>query len=129
VSGPLLDRVDALIEVPPLTLAALDDRTVLEPSAAVRRRVAASREFRRLREERAEGKGNTAAEVRCRFSPEARSLLREALVRDALSGRAYVRVMSLARTIADLDGLGEVSAEHLAEALSLRLDHRRLAFV
>ena len=50
-------------------------------------------------------------------------------MRDGLSGRAYVRVMGLARTIADLDQVEEVSAEHLAEALSLRLDHRRLAFV
>ena len=128
MSGPLLDRVDALIEVPPLTLAALDDRSALEPSAAVRARVTAAREFRRLREERAEQSGERSAEARSRFSPEARSLLRQALVRDALSGRAYVRVMSLARTIADLDALDEVSAEHLAEALSLRLDHRRLAF-
>jgi magnesium chelatase family protein len=125
----LLDRVDALIEVPPLTLAALDDRTALEPSSVVRQRVAAAREFRRLREKGADGKGGTAAEIRRGFSPDAHSLLREALVRDAISGRGYVRVMSLARTIADLDGLGEVSAEHLAEALSLRLDHRRLAFV
>jgi magnesium chelatase family protein len=56
-------------------------------------------------------------------------LLRQALVRDGLSGRAYVRVMALARTIADLDEMEEVSTEHLAEALSLRLDHRRVAFV
>ena len=129
VSGPLLDRVDALIEVPPLTLAAFDDRSALEPSATIRRRVAAAREFRRLREEGAGRKGETSSESRGRFSVGARSLLREALVRDALSGRGYVRVIALARTIADLDAAGEVSAEHLAEALSLRLDHRRLAFV
>ena len=67
-------------------------------------------------------------ETRDRFSPEARALLRQALVRDGLSGRGYVRVAGLARTIADLDSLEEVSSEHLAEALSLRLDHRRLAF-
>lgn len=129
VSGPLLDRVDALIEVPPLTLAALDDRSGLEPSAAVRTRVAAGREFRWQRDARSGGRGDTATEVAGELSRDARSLLREALVRDALSGRAYVRVMGLARTIADLDGLAEVSGEHLAEALSLRLDHRRLAFV
>jgi magnesium chelatase family protein len=128
VSGPLLDRVDALIEVPPLTLAALDDRSALEPSAMVRARVTTGREFRRAREERATQNGKCSAETRDRFSPEARSLLRQALVRDALSGRGYVRVAGLARTIADLDCLEEVSAEHLAEALSLRLDHRRLAF-
>jgi magnesium chelatase family protein len=128
VSGPLLDRVDALIEVPPLTLAALDDRSAPEPSAMVRGRVTAAREFRRLREERAAQNGQRLTETRNRFSPEARSLLRQALVREALSGRGYVRVAGLARTIADLDCLEEVSAEHLAEALSLRLDHRRLAF-
>ena len=125
----MLDRVDALIEVPPLTLAALDDRTALEPSAVVRRRVAAAREFRRQREKGADGKGGTSAGIGRGLSPDAHSLLREALVRDAISGRGYIRVLSLARTIADLDGLGEVSAEHLAEALSLRLDHHRLAFV
>jgi magnesium chelatase family protein len=133
VSGPLLDRLDALIEVPPLTLDALDDRSALEPSAAVRARVAAAREFRRVRQQRwpaqethpaMEGAGGRSGLAR-----EARSLLREALVRDGLSGRAYVRVMGLARTIADLDQIEEVGAEHLAEALSLRLDHRRLAFV
>ncbi len=128
VSGPLLDRVDALIEVPPLTLTALDDRSSLESSVVVRARVTAAREFRRAREERATRNGQRPGETRDRFSPEARSLLRQALVRDALSGRAYVRVASLARTIADLDCLEDVGADHLAEALSLRLDHRRLAF-
>jgi magnesium chelatase family protein len=129
VSGPLLDRVDALIEVPPLTLAALDDRTALEPSSAVRARVGAAREFRRAREQVAGKRGEASGESRNRLSAEATALLREALVRDALSGRAYMRVMSLARTIADLDQLGDVETEHLAEALALRLDHRRLEFL
>ena len=135
VSGPLLDRLDALIEVPPLTLPALDDRSALEPSSAVRARVASAQEFRRALEAagrvggRAGGAGSGGASAGREFAREARSLLREALVRDGLSGRAYVRVMGLARTIADLDQMQEVSAEHLAEALSLRLDHRRVAFV
>lgn len=133
VSGPLLDRLDALIEVPPLTLAALDDRSALEPSAVVRARVTAAREFRRFREQKLKGSGVCAeadgSGARHGLSRDARSLLREALVRDGLSGRAYARVMGLARTIADLDQVDEVVAEHLAEALSLRLDHRRLAFV
>ncbi len=122
VSGPLLDRVDALIEVPPLTLASLDDTSGLEPSAAVRARVAQAREFRL---QRSTGKETERA---CAPSREAQSLLREALVRDGLSGRGYARVMDLARTIADLDQAAQVSAEHLAEALSLRLDQRRLLF-
>jgi magnesium chelatase family protein len=130
VSGPLLDRLDALIEVPPLTLAALDDRSALEPSSVVQARVAAARDFRLSREERWRNKDDHCRpEGRQRLSADGRSLLRQALVRDALSGRGYMRVIALARTIADLDQVEEVSAEHVAEALSLRLDHRRLAFV
>jgi magnesium chelatase family protein len=127
----LLDRVDALIEVPPLTLTDLDDRSALEPSASVRERVETAREFRRVREERARSGQRIPLGSRRRpvgFSGDAGLLLREALVRDGLSGRAYMRVTSLARTIADLDELDEVGAEHVAEALSLRLDHRRLTF-
>jgi magnesium chelatase family protein len=129
VSGPLLDRLDALIEVPPLTLTALDDASTAEGSATVRLRVQAAREFRAARSGVSRRESAVSGlERRDRVSPGARSLLRQALVRDALSGRAYVRVMNLARTIADLDQLEDVAAEHVAEALSLRLDHRRLAF-
>lgn len=131
VSGPLLDRLDALIEVPPLTLTALDDRSALEPSSSVRERVEAAQEFRREREVRNDGGrygGQAGAVGDMALAREARALLREALVRDGLSGRAYVRVLGLARTIADLDQLEEVAVQHLAEALSLRLDQRRVAF-
>ncbi len=133
VSGPLLDRIDALIEVPPVTPSALEDRAAGEPSAAVRRRVEAAREFRGAREARAAQRiqkgGDGRVEGHNQFSGSARSLLHEALLRDALSGRGYVRVVRLARTIADLDGAENITADHIAEALSLRLDYRRLAFV
>ncbi len=135
VSGPLLDRLDALIEVPPLTLTALDDRSALEPSAVVRTRVTAAREFRQAREQRlsearagAEPGAGPAGGRGFPIAPRGTLLLRQALVREALSGRAYVRVVCLARTIADLDQAEEVAAEHVAEALAMRLDHRRLAF-
>jgi magnesium chelatase family protein len=59
------------------------------------------------------------------LTAEARRLLRQALVSDGLSGRGYVRVINLARTIADLDNVLPVEAHHLAEALALRLDQRR----
>ena len=52
---------------------------------------------------------------------EARVLLGEALGRESLGGRGYVRAMAVARTVADLDECAGVSAEHMAEALSLRL--------
>jgi magnesium chelatase family protein len=127
VSGPLLDRIDALIEVPPLTLTALDEAGRSETSAQVRERVTAAVAFReeRKRRSRAHGAGSGGPESHAELRPEALSLLRSALVRDGMSGRAYVRTMQLARTIADLDGLLEVGPEHVAEALSLRLDQRR----
>ena len=133
VSGPLLDRIDALIEVPPVTPSALEDGSAGEPSAAVRKRVEAAREFRQARGERSaqrvSGSRDGRVEGRDQFSGSARSLLHQALLRDALSGRGYVRVVRLARTIADLDGAEKITVDHVAEALSLRLDYRRLAFV
>lgn len=60
---------------------------------------------------------------------DARGLLHEALVREGLSGRAYARIIDLARTIADLDNTPAVKLEHIAEALALRLDHRRVGFM
>ena len=128
LSGPFLDRIDALIEVPPLTIAALESGAGGESSAVVQARVAAALAFR---EQRSRGKQTASpgsVEVRDHLTGEARALLRQALLRDSLSGRAYVRVISLARTIADLDNVVPVGAEHVAEALALRLDHRRVQF-
>ncbi len=129
ISGPLLDRIDALIEVPPLTLSALEGATAVESSATVRERVTAAWMFRR---ERLGLQGNSAGnplEERSLLTRDARGLLRQALVRESLSGRAYARIIGLARTIADLDNVLPVDPEHIAEALALRLDHRRVGFV
>ena len=127
LSGPFLDRIDALIEVPPLTLSALDEGNGGEPSASVRARVTAAQSFR---QERAAGgdAAPQAIEERNHLTREGRALLRQALVREGLSGRAYVRIIALARTIADLDNVLAVGSEHIAEALALRLDHRRIGF-
>jgi magnesium chelatase family protein len=129
ISGPLLDRIDALIEVPPLTLSALDRVAEAETSSAVRERVTAARAFRAERWARGTPVKEGAFEERGLLTPEARRLLREALVRDGLSGRGYVRVIDLARTIADLDQVSQVGFEHVAEALALRLDQRRVGLL
>ena len=126
VSGPLLDRIDALIEVPPLTLAALERTVEGETSALVRDRVSAAREFRRHRENRQDDQARVPLEEKNGLTTEARGLLRDVLVRDGLSGRAYVRTVRLARTIADLDGVWPARMDHVAEALALRLDQRRV---
>ncbi|MBN1629510.1 MAG: YifB family Mg chelatase-like AAA ATPase [Thermoleophilia bacterium] len=128
ISGPLLDRVDALIEVPPLTLTVLEQTTQIETSGQVRERVAAAWEFRRERLARQEDRDGHPLEKRSLLTAEARALLRQALVRESLSARAYVRIVSLARTMADLDNVLPVGTEHIAEALALRLDQRRVDF-
>jgi magnesium chelatase family protein len=111
-----------------LTLSALDAQASGESSAVIRERVAAAHVFRRQREMRQRVAVSRALEDRSHLTREARALLRQALVREGLSGRAYVRIISLARTIADLDNVLPVRADHLAEALALRLDHRRVGF-
>lgn len=128
ISGPLLDRIDALIDVPALSLSALDAGGLPEGSAQVRERVVAARVFRLQRLERPFDASPRSLEDRHALTGDARRLLRQALVRDGLSGRAYVRVIGLARTIADLDNVLQVGPDHVAEALALRLDHRRVAF-
>jgi magnesium chelatase family protein len=135
ISGPLLDRIDALVEVPALTLSALEEQRRGESSAAVRQRVASAAAFRSERTLRSGtvvgGRSHQAGddlELQSLLDGDARRLVRLALVRECLSGRAYVRTISLARTIADLDGSVRVKADHLAEALALRLDYRRAGF-
>lgn len=133
VSGPLLDRLDLLIGMPPLSLTMMANHVVEEPSARVRARVEAAWGFRALREasfslrRRASALGAAhprLLEAEYGLQDEARALLGEALGTQSLGGRGYVRAMAVARTVADLDGCAGVSAEHMAEALSLRLSLR-----
>jgi magnesium chelatase family protein len=141
LSGPLLDRMDVLIEVPPLSLEASRAGACGETSAEVRTRVAAARGFRHMREAAAAGRKGTGSSGRGRgetggrsvalggdasLDRDGRALLERALAVGGLSGRTFVRTVRLARTIADLDRSERVATEHVAEALSLRLDLRRL---
>jgi magnesium chelatase family protein len=127
VSGPLLDRVDALIEVPPLTVAELEGGGQGERSSTVAARIASAKDFARQRvSEKGEPANRGTLNLGGELSSEARGLLRQALATQCLGGRGYVRVIHLARTIADLDCVDVVRVEHVAEALALRLDHRRV---
>jgi magnesium chelatase family protein len=129
VSGPLLDRVDALVEVPPLTLAELEAAGQGESSATVGARVAAAREFALQRGADKRKAGEGSLEERLDLSADAQGLVRQALASECLGGRGYARVIRLSRTIADLDRVEKVGLEHVAEALSLRLDKRRLGLL
>jgi magnesium chelatase family protein len=121
ISGPLLDRIDLQVEVPVLGEADYLEAAKGEPSRVVRARVARAR-VRQLERQGVPNArlGGTEAEERAPLDARARSLLREAISRLQLSGRARHRVLKVARTVADLEGCARVGEAHLAEALIYR---------
>ncbi len=124
VSGPLLDRIDLQIEVPPVPWADLSAGAP-ECSAVVRGRVQGAR---RRQRDRFGGRVMTNADLRggaidrwCSPDPEGRLLLGRAVERYGLSARAYVRILKVARTIADLEGTEAIRGPHVAEAVRYRI--------
>jgi len=135
LSGPLIDRFDLMIEVPPVAAADLLLPAPAEGSTEAAARVAAAREIQ-IERYRALGLPHTSCNAEAPAAcvenlldgaPAATSLLREAAERLRLSARGYHRVLKLARTLADLDGGGSVGRIHLAEALSYRAHGERMA--
>jgi magnesium chelatase family protein len=126
VSGPLMDRIDIHLHVPPVSFRSLERRSPGEESRIVRRRVAAARELQRERfREHSALFANAhmgGADVRrwCAPPPEVARMLRHAVDRTGLSARAYHRVLKVARTIADLEGSERIRLEHAAEAVQYR---------
>ena len=121
ISGPLLDRIDLIIEVPALSAAELTQATPGEPSAAVRERVLAARE----RQQRRQGKSNALLNVTeldelAAIEPEAKAALSAVLEKLSLSARSYHRILRIARTLADLAGSDTVNQRHVMQAVSFR---------
>ena len=125
VSGPLLDRIDIHIEVPPVHYADLTSSVASEPSAAVRARVNAARQRQRGRFAGTAIPHNAAMGVRgvrryCKLDAGGERLLEQAMQRFGLSARAHDRIRKVARTIADLAGADAIGIEHLSEAVQYR---------
>ena len=126
VSGPLLDRIDIHIEVPPVDYEELSGKASAgEPSEKIKERVNKARELQR---KRFEGTGiscnariNSALLHKiCVMTDEAEDMLKKAFEKLKLSARAYDRVLKVARTIADLDGCDVIEAVHILEAVQYR---------
>ena len=125
ISGPLMDRVDVFVEVPPVEYDKLVENTAGEDSTGPRQRVEQAREVQRQRFVDNGFLCNSEmgpAEVweYCQLEDAARSLLQTAAQRLTLSARAFHRVLKVSRTIADLDGATTIGVSHLAEALQYR---------
>ena len=124
ISGPLLDRIDICVEVPPVPISDLGGpRTGKdEDSATVRARVLKARRQSLMRAGRPNAEITTRELERdCALGPAERRWFEAALERLGLSARAYHRVLRVARTIADLDGgVALLKQQHLAEALQYR---------
>ena len=121
LSGPLLDRIDLVVNVQKLTPDELTKAPEAEPSSAVRARVVAARERMQTRQRMAnaflQGKA-LRQHAHLEVGPE--NFIRAAAKQLGLSGRGFDRVLRVARTIADLSGADKITEAHLAEAVSYR---------
>ncbi len=129
VSGPLLDRIDIEIELPSVSYNDIAGKgNHGEPSAVIRERVNASRRFTNERLTRAGDtpgilNANMTVEMlrrHCELDEEASTLMRDAFEALGFSARGHDRVLRVARTIADLDGMEKINADHIAEAIMYR---------
>jgi magnesium chelatase family protein len=127
ISGPLMDRFDLRVEVPPVAYTDLDLPASGDSSATIAARVQAARARQSARfaqhpatRVNADMEGALLEEVAAP-DPEGRALLAKVAERFGLSARGYHRVLRVARTIADLEGAVQVRLPHVAEAVSYRL--------
>jgi len=125
ISGPLLDRIDIHVDVPPVHYADLASTTAAESSATIRARVNTARAQQRTRFAGTVMPHNAAMGVRqirqfCALDSAGERLLEQAMRHYGLSARAHDRIRKVARTIADLAGAETITAAHLSEAIQYR---------
>jgi magnesium chelatase family protein len=123
VSGPLLDRIDLHVEVPRLPYDKMATPEPAEQSRDIKQRVERARQiqFKRF------GKPKTNSEMSivelkefCRLTEDGQQRVKMAMQRYNFSGRSFHRILKVARTIADLDGLADITVKHLGEAIMYR---------
>ena len=125
ISGPMLDRLDLHIEVPPVNYEELSATSKEETSETIRKRVNAAR---KIQQDRYKGFGFacnarlTPAMLQkfCVMTPAANSLLENAFNKLGLSARSYDRLLKVARTLADLNDTNLIDAQHIAAAIKFR---------
>lgn len=127
ISGPLLDRIDILIEVPGVPQQDLQKQADGERSVSIQTRVEAARQRQLARQDKPNAQLSvTEIEAYCVPDKSGEALLRQAISRLDLSARAYHRILKVARSIADLSDSPTLQTTHLAEAVQYRrMDKQR----
>ena len=125
ISGPLLDRIDIIIEVPAVQYEDLHRRKEAERSEVIKARVNEARMVQHRRYGETSGMCNARMgpnELRyyCVLDDESYELMERAFEVFGLTARSYDRILKVARTIADLDGSRDIKADHIAEAIQYR---------
>ena len=125
ISGPLLDRIDIIIEVPAVPYDDLRRRTEAEPSSAIKQRVDSARQRQTQRYGENSGLCNARmgpSELRnfCQLDEETSDMLKQAFEVMGLTARSHDRILKVARTIADLEGSENIQMHHVAEAIQYR---------
>ncbi|MEA3493907.1 MAG: YifB family Mg chelatase-like AAA ATPase [Candidatus Margulisiibacteriota bacterium] len=125
LSGPLIDRIDIQLEVPRLRPEELSAMPEGEPSRNIRERVIKARNIQRERFKDSGIYSNSRMNPKqlkkfCELDKEAEGILKSAIIHLNLSGRAYDKVLKVARTIADLERIEMIEAKHIAEATQYR---------
>jgi len=126
ISGPLLDRIDIQLEVQAVSYEKLSEASRSETSAVILKRVEKSRDIQMSRFKDIDGVFHNAQmdinEIHkfCELNQDSQSLIKSAMKRLSFSARAYNRIIKVARTIADLEGVIDIQSVHIAEAIQYR---------
>lgn len=126
ISGPLLDRIDIQLEVQAVSYEKLSEASRSETSAVILKRVEKSRDIQMSRFKDIDGIFHNAQmdinEIHkfCELNQDSKSLIKSAMKRLSFSARAYNRIIKVARTIADLEGVIDIQSVHIAEAIQYR---------
>jgi magnesium chelatase family protein len=131
ISGPLLDRIDIHVEVPSIKYRDIAERYGGEDSRTVRDRITEARKVQQKRFAGTETPLNARMSDKqikdhCPLNEDSRTLIEMAMDKLGLSARAYVRILKVARTIADLGGTDNINSSHVAEAIQYRNLDRRM---
>ena len=131
ISGPLMDRIDIHMEVPPVPFKDLSSRERGQSSLQILRRVKRARKiqnerFRKMKIHTNAGMSSRHIRQFCVLDAESNDLMEKAMDKLGLSARAHSRILKISRTIADLESTPYIKAHHVAEAIQYRSLDRRI---